>query len=74
MADNMNGLKRTHYCGEVVNEGEDVVVGGFVAKIRDLGRRYAAAGAVYGSLCPRTENAHDIHYRVCGLFAAGQSR
>ncbi len=37
MADNMNGLKRTHYCGEVVNEGEDVVVGGFVAKIRDLG-------------------------------------
>ena len=37
MADNMNGLKRTHYCGEVVTAGEDVVVGGFVAKIRDLG-------------------------------------
>ena len=37
MADNMNGLKRTHYCGEVTKAGEDVTVGGFVAKIRDLG-------------------------------------
>lgn len=37
MADNMNGLKRTHYCGEVIQEGIDVTVGGFVQKIRDLG-------------------------------------
>ncbi|MGN0614028.1 MAG: aspartate--tRNA ligase [Porcipelethomonas sp.] len=37
MADNMNGLKRTIYCGEVVKEGVEVTVGGFVQKIRDLG-------------------------------------
>lgn len=37
MADNMNGLKRTHYCGEVTEEGIEVTVGGFVQKIRDLG-------------------------------------
>ncbi len=37
MADNMNGLKRTHYCGEVTEEGTEVTVGGFVQKIRDLG-------------------------------------
>lgn len=37
MADNMNGLKRTHYCGEVTKAEEEVTVGGFVAKIRDLG-------------------------------------
>ena len=37
MADNMKGLKRTHYCGEVTEVGREVVVGGFVQKIRDLG-------------------------------------
>ncbi len=37
MADNMNGLKRTHYCGDVTEVGKEVVVGGFVQKIRDLG-------------------------------------
>ena len=37
MADSMKGLKRTHYCGEVIEAGLEVVVGGFVAKIRDLG-------------------------------------
>lgn len=37
MADNMNDLKRTHYCGEVTQEGTEVTVGGFVQKIRDLG-------------------------------------
>ena len=37
MADNMSGLKRTHYCGEVEGIGKEVVVGGFVQKIRDLG-------------------------------------
>ena len=37
MADNMKGLKRTHYCGEVVTAGEEVVVGGFVDKVRDKG-------------------------------------
>lgn len=37
MADNMKGLKRTCYCGEVEGVGKDVVVGGYVQKIRDLG-------------------------------------
>lgn len=37
MADNMKGLKRTHYCGEVTTAGQEAVVGGFVSKIRDLG-------------------------------------
>ena len=37
MADNMTGLKRTHYCGEVEGIGNEVTVGGFVQKIRDLG-------------------------------------
>ncbi|MBE6856549.1 MAG: aspartate--tRNA ligase [Ruminococcus sp.] len=37
MADNMKGLKRTCYCGEVCNIGSEVVVGGFVEKIRDKG-------------------------------------
>lgn len=37
MADNMKGLKRTCYCGEVDGVGKEVVVGGYVQKIRDLG-------------------------------------
>ncbi len=37
MADNMNGLKRNIYCGEVLKEGVEVTVGGFVQKVRDLG-------------------------------------
>ena len=37
MADNMNGLKRTIYCGEVLQEGVEVTVGGFVQKVRNLG-------------------------------------
>lgn len=37
MADNMKGLKRTCYCGEVTEVGKEVVVGGFVEKIRDKG-------------------------------------
>jgi aspartyl-tRNA synthetase len=37
MADNMSGLKRTHYCGEVKGIGNTVVVGGYVQKVRDLG-------------------------------------
>lgn len=35
--DTMNGLRRTHYCSEVPNEECEVVVCGFVQKIRDLG-------------------------------------
>ena len=37
MADSMKGLKRTHYCGEVTEAGKEVVVGGFVDRIRDNG-------------------------------------
>ena len=35
--DSMKGLKRTHYCGEVTEIGKEVVVGGFVERIRDKG-------------------------------------
>jgi aspartyl-tRNA synthetase len=38
MAETMKGLKRTHYCGEVEGVGKEVVVGGFVQKIRDKGK------------------------------------
>lgn len=39
MADNMKGLKRSHYCNDVdvENIGQNVTVGGFVQKIRQLG-------------------------------------
>ncbi len=37
MADSMKGLKRTHYCGEVLKPGETVTVGGFVDTVRDKG-------------------------------------
>lgn len=37
MADSMKGLRRTCYCGEVTEAGKEVVVGGFVDKIRDKG-------------------------------------
>ncbi|MBQ2890285.1 MAG: aspartate--tRNA ligase [Clostridia bacterium] len=33
----MQGLKRTHYCGEVDGIGNEVIVGGYVQKIRDMG-------------------------------------
>ena len=37
MADSMKGLKRTHYCGDVTEIGKEVVVGGFVDRIRNKG-------------------------------------
>ena len=37
MAENMKGLKRTHYCGEVIHPGGIAVVGGFVERIRNKG-------------------------------------
>lgn len=37
MADNMKGLKRNRYCGEVADTDTCVTVGGYVQKIRDLG-------------------------------------
>lgn len=35
--DTMQGLKRTHYCGDVEGIGNEVIVGGYVQKVRDLG-------------------------------------
>jgi len=36
--DTMKGLRRTHYCGEIpLVEGSEVVVGGFVDRVRDKG-------------------------------------
>ena len=35
--DNMQGLKRTCYCGEVLEAGKEVTVGGFVDTVRDKG-------------------------------------
>ncbi len=35
--DTMQGLKRTHYCGDVSEIGSTVVVGGYVQKVRDMG-------------------------------------
>ena len=39
MADTMQGLKRTHYCGEVTEAaiGSEVVVSGWVQRSRNLG-------------------------------------
>lgn len=37
MLDSMKGLSRTHYCGEVPNDADEVVVCGFAQKVRDLG-------------------------------------
>lgn len=33
----MKGLKRTHYCGDVLTAGETVTVGGYVDTVRDKG-------------------------------------
>ncbi len=35
--DTMQGLRRTHYCGEVPNDEQEVVVCGFVDRVRDMG-------------------------------------
>lgn len=35
--DTMKGLKRTHYCGEVPLEPQEVVVCGFADRVRDMG-------------------------------------
>ncbi len=37
MADTMSGLKRSKACADVLAAGEEVTVGGYVQKIRDLG-------------------------------------
>ncbi|MBR6337665.1 MAG: aspartate--tRNA ligase [Ruminococcus sp.] len=37
MNDSMKGLKRTHYCGEVPNTEQEVVVCGFTDRVRDMG-------------------------------------
>lgn len=37
MADNMKGLKRSHYCGQVTEGGQTVTVGGYVDTVRNKG-------------------------------------
>ena len=37
MNDTMKGLKRTHYCGEVPETEQEVVVCGFADRVRDIG-------------------------------------
>ena len=37
MNDTMKGLKKTHYCGEVPNDEQEVVVCGFTDRVRDMG-------------------------------------
>ena len=37
MADTMQGLRRTHYCGEVEGIGNTLTVAGFVQRVRDKG-------------------------------------
>ncbi len=38
MNDTMKGLKRTHYCGEVPDKEQEVVVCGFTDRVRDKGK------------------------------------
>lgn len=35
--DTMKGLRRTHYCGEVPETEQEVVVCGFADRVRDMG-------------------------------------
>ena len=35
--DTMKGLKRTHYCAQVPNDPQEVVVCGFADRVRDMG-------------------------------------
>ena len=41
MAEFINGLKRTNMCGDLTakDEGKNVVVMGFAAKVRNLGKK-----------------------------------
>lgn len=38
--DTMQGLKRTHYCGDVEGIGNEVVVGGLCTKSKRFGKSY----------------------------------
>ena len=40
--DTMQGLKRTHYCGDVEGIGNEVVVGGYVYRFKGQ-NRYSSA-------------------------------
>lgn len=83
MADSMKGLKRTHYCGEVTEIGAEVVVGGFVERVRNKG------GVVFIVLRDRTgvvqllfndETDHELFDKAAScrseyvLMAKGQVR
>ena len=53
MADNMQGLKRTHYCGDVESIGSEVVVGGFVQKVNFVNNKKADEDVTFGNMQSR---------------------
>ena len=55
MADTMQGLKRTHYCGEVTEAaiGSEVVVSGWVQRARNLGDRSGVVQLAFGDKTDR---------------------
>ena len=52
--DTMQGLKRTHYCGDVEGIGNEVVVGGYVQKVRDLGN------LIFSGLSGKYKELYDV--------------
>ncbi len=73
--DTMQGLKRTHYCGDVEGIGNEVVVGGYVQKVRDLGNLICIVQLAFDDSTDREifEKASDCHSEYV-LMAKGVVR